>query len=265
MQSYLRIVSLTREMLAHMTCIAAQTQADADRFIQLGAKQTQIRVMGNVKFDVPLPVDLVEKGRALRQSWDTTTRPTVIAASTHANEEEIVLAAFKQLLKYYPDALLILVPRHPKRFDHVAALCEKEGYSLVRRSENKPCLATTHLFLGDSLGELFLYYAMADIAFVGGSFVSVGGHNPLEPAALGLAVITGPQVFNFTEIFSLLHKAGAAMTVKDDATLRDAWITLMSDLTRREKMGQSGQQVVRENRGAVERHINYLETQTPPR
>jgi 3-deoxy-D-manno-octulosonic-acid transferase len=228
--------------------------------MQLGAKPAQIQVMGNVKFDVPLPTDLVEKGRALRQSWDPT-RPTVIAASTHAGEEEIILSAFNRLLKNYPNALLILVPRHPERFDNVAELCQKHGYSVVRRTQNQACLPTTQIFLGDTLGELFLYYAMADIAFVGGSFISIGGHNPLEPAAVGLAVVTGPHVFNFTEIFSLLQQAGAAITVTDDVTLGDTWIALMGDLTRRESMGKSGQQVVEENRGAVERHVAYLGAQ----
>ncbi len=257
MQSYKRIVRLTKEMLSHISCIAAQTQMDANRFIQLGATSEQIRVMGNVKFDMPLPTGLIEKGRLLRQSWGKI-RPTVIAASTHTGEDEIILSAFKQLLQHNPETLLILVPRHPERFDAVAALCQKQNYQVVRRTQQQPCLATTEIFLGDSLGELFLYYAMADIAFVGGSFVSVGGHNPLEPAALGLAVITGPYVFNFTQIFELLHTAGAALTVKDDVALSDAWMMLMKDGERREKMGRAGQQVVEENRGAVEKHLVYL-------
>lgn len=258
MKSYLYIVWLTREMLAHIQCIAAQTQKDADCFIKLGAKPAQIQIFGNVKFDVPVPTDLVEKGYALRQNWNNLSRPTVIAASTHAGEEENILCAFHQLLKSLPDALLILVPRHTECCDDIAQLCQKQGLNIVRRTQNQACLPETKVFLGDTLGELFLYYAMADIAFVGGSFVNIGGHNPLEPAALGLPVLTGPYVFNFLEIFSLLSKAGAVLHVTDDVSLADAWVTLMRDSVRREQMGKAGQKVVAENRGAVEKHLKYL-------
>jgi 3-deoxy-D-manno-octulosonic-acid transferase len=258
MQSYARIVTITREMLSHIDCIAAQTQQDADHFMQLGAKPEQIRILGNVKFDMPLPMDLIEKGHALRQSFGAP-RPTLIAASTHAGEEEIILRAFHQFLKNWPDALLILVPRHPERFEAVAELCQQQGHSLIRRTQQQSCTETTQIFLGDTLGELFLYYAMADIAFVGGSFAHIGGHNPLEPAAVGLPVLTGPIVFNFTEIFKLLHKAGAALTVADEITLCDAWTRLMHDPAQCKQMGQIGQQVVDENRGAVKKHLEYLQ------
>jgi len=258
MKSYLRIVWLTREMMANITCIAAQTQDYANRFIKLGAKPEQIRVMGNIKFDVPVPTQLVEKGKALRHDWALTQRPVVIAASTHHGEEEIVLQAFKNLLTTHHDALLIIVPRHPERFDEVAVLCEKQGHQVIRRSQNQPCTATTQIFLGDSMGELFLYYAMADVAFVGGSFVSVGGHNPLEPAAVCLPVLTGTQIFNFTEIYALMEKAGAAMEVQDAAALADAWHILLADAARCEQMGKAGEKVVVENKGAVEKHLNYL-------
>lgn len=257
MQSYLRIKKFMQQVLPHITCIAAQTQADADRFAQLGAKPNQLHVIGNIKFDVPLPTHLIEQGRALRESW-SATRPTLIAASTHTGEEEIILAAFQHFLNTHPDALLILVPRHPERFDVVATLCEQQHYNFIRRTQNLPCLPTTQIFLGDSLGELFLYYAMADIAFVGGSFAPIGGHNPLEPAALALPVITGPNISNFTQIFALLEEAGAAMIVTDAAALGDAWINLMRDSEQRAAMGKAGQQVRDQNKGAVERHLTLL-------
>jgi 3-deoxy-D-manno-octulosonic-acid transferase len=257
MKSYLKITALVRPMLAHITCIAAQTQQDADRFMQLGAKPAQIHILGNIKFDVPLPLALIEKGKALRQSWDAN-RPTVIAASTHPGEEDIVLEAFAQLLKKQPDTLLILVPRHAERANDIADLCQKKALSIVRRTQNQPCLPQTNVFLGDTMGELFLYYAAADVAFVGGSLVRIGGHNLLEPAALGLPVITGPYVFNFTEIFNQLHRAGATLNVLNSSDLYQAWAELINDPQYRKKIGSAGKTVVEENRGAVERHLNHL-------
>lgn len=257
MQAYQYIIALTRDMLPNISCIAAQTQEDAERFMVLGAKSQQIQVMGNIKFDVSLPQELIEKGRRLRQSWGEV-RPTVIAASTHASEEEKILHAFAKLRETYPNALLLLVPRHPERFDGVAQLCQKQGYRMVRRSQNQPCLADTQILVGDSLGELFLYYAMADVAFVGGSFVETGGHNLLEPAALALPVLTGPSTFNFTEIFNLLQAAGGVASVADESALALKWGQLIADPAYRRQMGENARGVVEQNRGALERHLQYI-------
>lgn len=261
LHAYLRILCLTRQMCAHISCIAAQTQADADRFMQLGAKSTQIQVMGNIKFDLSLPGDIIEKGRALRHSWGLQNRPVLIAASTHVGEEEVVLAAFHALLKNHPETLLILVPRHPERFEQVEKHCQTQGYRVLRRTQNQPCLPTTQIWLGDTFGELFLYYAMADIAFIGGSLVPTGGHNPLEAAALGMVIITGPHTFNFIEIFSLLQAADAVMTVTSAAALCAAWETCIQDIAYREERGKAGQKIIAENRGAVAKHMAYLSTE----
>jgi 3-deoxy-D-manno-octulosonic-acid transferase len=263
LQSYRRIPFLTRPMLSHITCIAAQTQADADRFMQLGAQTAQIKVMGSIKFDISVPMPLVEEGRALRQSWGLEQRPVLIAASTHAQEEDIVLSAFAQCLKSHPNALLILVPRHSERFQTVLADCQKQGYRVVSRTQQQPCTSDTQVFLGDTIGELFLYYAMADIAFVGGSFVPVGGHNPLEPAALGLSVLTGPHIHNFTQIFAWLAEAGAAITVDNATALNDAWKTLLDDADDRKKRGTQGQTIVEANRGALAKHMACMAEMIP--
>lgn len=257
MREYRYILSLTRGMLPNIACIAAQTQQDADRFIELGAPPEHIKVMGNIKFDVPVPEELVALGRQLRASWGEI-RPTVIAASTHAGEEEKILLAFAALRRSYPDALLILVPRHPERFAEVALLCEQQGFSVVRRSQNRPCTLQTQVFVGDSLGEMFLYYALCDVAFVGGSFVSVGGHNLLEPAALGIPAITGPSTFNFTEIYSLLRQAGGVVSVVDESELAKVWAELISDASRRQQMGLNAKAMVEQNRGALARHLAYI-------
>lgn len=256
-KGYRKIKFLTEPLLQDITVIAAQTQADAQRFIDLGASAAKTPAWGNIKFDVPYPEELVAKGRALRQSWGEP-RPILIAASTHGGEEEKVLTAFAQLRESYPQALLILVPRHPERFDEVAALCQKRGFSTVRRSQNLPCSPETAVFVGDSLGEMFVYYAAADIAFVGGSFAPIGGHNLLEPAALGLPIITGPNMMNFVEITQLLTNASALINVEDENGLLSAWRELLADKSRQQQMGQNAQQVVADNKGALERHVNFI-------
>ncbi len=257
---YQRIAKLLKPMLQQISTIAAQTAEDARRFISLGADPERTLVWGNMKFDVKVPVELVDKGHLLRSSWGER-RPTVIAASTHAGEEEQILQAFAELRKSWPTCLLMLVPRHPDRFNEVAVLCQRRGFSTVRRSDSVPCSAETQVFLGDSLGELFLYYAAADVAFVGGSFVTVGGHNLLEPAALGLPIVTGPQLFNFTEIFNLLEQAEAIVQVNDAKGLAETWSALLGDEIGSRGMGERARAVVEKNRGSLERHLDYIATQ----
>ncbi len=262
MRSYSKMIELTRPMLAHVSCIAAQTQADADRFIQIGANPTQIQVMGNVKFDVPIPLALIQKGRAWRDKFIAPVaekhRQTIIAASTHLGEEEIILSAFDRLLKTHPHTLLILVPRHAERTNIVLQQCEQKGYRVIRRTQNQICSQQTQIFLGDTMGELFLYYAMADLAFVGGSLCPIGGHNPLEPAALSLPVVTGTHVFNFAQIFKQFQDAAAAVMVIDEVQLKDIWAKLLDDTAYRKQMGAAGKKVVAENRGAVAKHLAYV-------
>ncbi|HVV68463.1 MAG TPA: lipid IV(A) 3-deoxy-D-manno-octulosonic acid transferase [Gammaproteobacteria bacterium] len=259
-QGYQHIAMLVKPMLQKISVIAAQTQEDAKRFKALGADPARTLVWGNMKFDVKTPLDLVEKGQALRASWGQR-RPTLIAASTHAGEEEQILQAFTELRKTWPTSLLILVPRHPDRFDEVAVLCQKRGFSTIRRSQGQACTPETQIFLGDSLGELFLYYAAADVAFVGGSLVAVGGHNLLEPAALGLPIVTGPQLFNFTEIYHLLQQVNAVICVNNEKELATTWSALLEDEAKRIQMGEQARMVVETNRGAVEKHLDYIATQ----
>lgn len=263
MQGYQRIPFLVRPMLHDITRIAAQSSDDAARFITLGADPERTAIWGNIKFDIPVPTDLVKQGQELRAGWQGP-RPVVIAASTHAGEEEQVLQAFDELRKKLPETLLILVPRHPNRFDEVALLCQKRGYNYVRRSEQKNCNLEHQIFLGDTLGELFLYYAAADVAFVGGSLVPVGGHNLLEPAAIGLPIVTGPQLFNFTEISQLLRQAEAVVSVDNDRELARIWLQLLTDSDRSQEMGKRAVAVVEKNRGALDKHLAYIATVIKP-
>lgn len=248
-RGYARIGCLTSAMLQEVTLIAAQADADAARFRALGAPR--VEVSGNLKYDLQLPDDLRERGRQLRQALLGTQRLVWIAASTHAGEDEPILDAFARLRERWPTLLLLLVPRHPERFSGVATLCRQRGFSLIRRSDRQPCSPDTAVFLGDSMGELLLFYAAADLAFVGGSLVATGGHNVLEPALLGLPVVFGPHMFNFTEAGQRLLQAEAAWQVADAAELALAIDRLLTDSALRQAAGQRGREMVERHRGAL--------------
>ena len=254
---YRLMLSLFRQTLSHGIVIAAQSEADAERFLTLGADPERTYVTGNIKFDFDLPPQVETDGRRLRQSH-APDRPIWIAASTHANEEEIVLAAHRQVLEVFPNALLLLVPRHPERFQTAASLTVKQGFSAVRRSDGDDCTMDTQVFIGDSMGELPMFYAAADIAFVGGSLVQVGGHNLLEPAALGKPVLTGPYTYNAEDVARLLQDAGAARIVVDADELGGATINLLGDPQERERIGVLGRAAVDSNRGALDRLLGLI-------
>jgi 3-deoxy-D-manno-octulosonic-acid transferase len=248
-RGYAQIHGLTASMLRDVTLIAAQAEADAERFRALGAPR--VAVVGNLKYDLKLPDDLLEQGQALRRERLGENRPVWIAASTHAGEDEQILEALAQLRTHWPDLLLLLTPRHPERFDSVAALCQRQGFKVVRRSDQQPCSPETAVFLGDSMGELLLFYAAADLAFVGGSLVPTGGHNVLEPALLGLPVLFGPHMFNFTEAGERLLEVEAAWQVADAGELAVAVNRWLADPEQRRNAGQRGRAVVERHRGAL--------------
>ena len=247
---YRRVRKLVGRTLACVTEIAAQTATDAGRFESLGAAAGSISVTGNMKFEQRIPPSLLERAEVLRRDWGIG-RPVWIAASTHEGEDEMLLDIFRQLRKQFNGCLLVLVPRHPERFESVADLCRHRGYNTVLRSEQVPCTPETSVFVGDSMGELPLFYAAADVAFVGGSLVHHGGHNLLEPAALGIPVVTGPNVFNFVEICELLLQAGACEKVETTAELLQTVSRWLEDANERHHVGQQGRQVVEKNRGAL--------------
>lgn len=247
---------LTRQTLACVSLIAAQTETHAQRLQQLGAEAQKIQVTGSIKFDIQLPASVAEQAEALRATWGA--RRVWIAASTHEGEEEQILAAFMSVKQAFADTLLILVPRHPERFARVARLCEQAGLPLVKRSSGHFCQADTHVFLGDSIGELPLFYAASDIAFVGGSLVATGGHNMLEPAALGKPVIIGPHVFNFEEITQRLLENEAALQVANAQDLSEVLIEWFEDANLRHQIGENGQRFVANNRGALQKLLTII-------
>ena len=255
---YRRLLPLIRETLSHGIIIAAQSQSDADRFLSLGASAERTKVTGNIKFDVELPDDITAEGKAFRERY-IGTRPVWVAASTHDGEEEQVLAAHRTLLRRVPDLLLILVPRHPERFGEVRERVQKSGFDVVSRTERRPCEKSTSVLLGDTMGEVPLFYAASDIAFVGGSLVPVGGHNLLEPAAQALPVITGPHLFNAQDIADMFVDMNACQVVSDAGELADAVAELLANPDKAAHMGANSRTLLERNKGALERLLVLVE------
>ncbi|MCC5859270.1 MAG: lipid IV(A) 3-deoxy-D-manno-octulosonic acid transferase [Ectothiorhodospiraceae bacterium] len=257
-QAYRRFGPFIERVLNCPARIVAQSKDDALRLLELGAPGERVVVGGSLKFDQSLPASAREQGELLRQVLGAS-RPVWIAASTREGEEEQVLDAHAQVLAAVPDALLMLVPRHPDRFARVEALCLERGFTLVKRSSGEPCGPDARVYLGDTMGELPVLYAAADVAFVGGSLVPMGAHNVLEPAALGLPVLVGPHTFNFAGIVRQLVEAGACDQVADAGLLADAVIELLEDPERRTHRGRCGYELVQANRGASGRVMREVE------
>lgn len=255
---YRRFMPLFRETLSHGIIIAAQSEADADRFRALGASPIRTWVTGSIKFDIELPAGLAERGRAFR-AQTFGDRPVWVAASTHDREEQKVLDAHRRVQEKHPDALLVLVPRHPERFAEVGELVTKLGFNCVPRTGGQACNAETEVFLGDTMGELPLFYAASDVAFVGGSLVKIGGHNLLEPAALGLPIVSGPHVFNAQEIADMFADLGACRIVDNPAELANAISELLGNKTLAAELGSQGRELLQQNRGALARLLGLLE------
>ena len=248
---------LVRGVFSEKVFVAAQSVADVERFRAIGASPIQSSVAGNIKFDLQLDAQAQQQGLALRKTFE---RPVWIAGSTHAGEDEQVLTAHAALLRKMPDALLLLAPRHKDRFAAVAALIESRGLAYMRRSSGAAPTAETGVLLVDTLGELSMLYAAADVAFVGGSLVPIGGHNLLEPAALGLPVLTGPSHSNSKEVAQLLLQCGAAVEVAGAAELEGAVVRLLGDATERQRIGTLGMDLIAANRGSVSRLLYLLDT-----
>jgi 3-deoxy-D-manno-octulosonic-acid transferase len=255
---YRRLMPLIKETLSHGIIIAAQTQVDADRFLELGANPSRTWVTGNIKFDVELDPEIAGRGALLRGAL-FGERPVWIAASTHEGEEQLVLAAHRTMLERHPELLLVLVPRHPERFGGVRELVEKQAFNVVSRTAGQPCNASTEVFLVDTMGEVPLFYAASDIAFVGGSLIPVGGHNLLEPAAQGLPIITGPHLFNAQEIAEDFIEIEACELVADSSELAESVSKLIENPAKAKKMGRNGLTVLEQNRGSLQRLLVLLE------
>lgn len=248
---YRRFGALSRGMMEAITWIGAKSTDDSERFLTLGASAQKVTVTGALKFDLAVDDATRDASRRLRESWGQ--RPVWVAGSIHPGEDEQILIAHAALRRRFADALLILVPRHPQRFDEVDARCREAGEQVLRFSARPPVTAQTTLLLGDTMGDLMMFYGCGDVAFVGGSLVPIGGHNLLEPAALGVPVISGPYLDNLREIADSLAASEARIQIDDGEALGDSLVALFGEDERRHRLGDAGWAVVEANRGALQR------------
>ena len=255
-QGYGRFAGVTKNMLNAMHNVVAQYQDDGDRFVRLGLPKTRLHISGNIKFDITVPDNIEENIQPLREQIGN--RPVWIAASTHAGEEEAVFDAHHTIIQSHPNALCILVPRHPERFDEVANLATQQGLTIARRSHGEQIIDTTQLFLGDTMGEMMRFFALSHVAFIGGSLAPIGGHNLLEPAALSVPSLTGPNMHNFKEIAKLFTEAGATQYVHDAKELAQAVLALFADPAQAKVVGQKGLTIIEENRGALQTLLQHI-------
>ena len=260
-RGYARISSLTRSMLQDVDHLFCQYPETARRFETLGADKARIEVTGSIKFDLDIPPDLDGEIERLRQEW-APDRHAWIAGSTHPGEEEVVLSSHAELLHRFPDLLLILVPRHPRRVAEVAALCDEAGLTSARLSEGMSEEGTTQVLIVDVMGQLLYWYGVAQVAFLGGSLVPVGGHNPIEAAIHGTPMLMAGHRFNFAEITQRFEEAGCLRSVDADS-LTGAVADLLGDPDQRRSQGQAAREVIDANRGASDKLLARLEKIIP--
>ena len=255
-KGYAKVAGLARDMLSKLDGLAVQNKVDAQRFVELGMPEHSMQVTGSIKFDLTISTDLINQGQALKHSWGHE-RKVLIVASTHKGEDEIALDGFAELIKQDPTLLMIIVPRHPERFNDVASLIEQRGFILSRRSL-LDATNNTQVLLVDAMGELMAFLAASDVCLMGGSFVENGGHNPLEPAALGVPVIMGESQFNFALICQQLEQADGLQTVNEQtwAGVAQDWL---ADLEQTQQKGKAAQSVVEANRGAKQKVFEWIQ------
>lgn len=261
LKGYRRMPRTSREMLTSLDIILAQYRPDQKRLIKLGCHPDKIATIGNIKFDIQVPTAQIEQGR-----FDKTQlkRPVWLAASTHEGEEVQILTVHKKLLKKSPNTLLIIVPRHQERFEDVSELVSKE-FTSQKRSDNQQIVEQTQVFIGDTIGEMYYYLSMTDISFIGGSLIKCGGHNPIEPASMGLPIISGKEVYNFKTLFRSCVENQFCTLVDSKKQLLHTLELLFNDPQLRSKMAKKAQKFVKANQGSTEKMLAqlspYLENQ----
>ncbi len=257
-RAYKRIPSLVVPALSRVTRILTQTREDKERFTEIGMPDDKIEIAGNIKFDVSIPEDVIKQGGLLkRQSFPG--RFVWIVASTHKGEDEIFMDIYQQIKAEIPELLLLLVPRHPERFQSVKYRADDRQLNAVMRSSGGFCTAATDIYIADTMGELKMLYAAADIAFVGGSMVPAGGHNILEPLAVGLPVLFGPHMINFQEIADNVLKKNAALQCMNEKQLIEAVKRLYDDTGFRKALVDHGMTFIAVNQGATDKVFSRLQ------
>jgi len=249
-RAYARAAGLARSMLQQLDVVACQTFKDGERLLTLGLSPSALVLTGSIKFDVEPGDELRHRAVSLRRAVADQERPVVVAASTHAGEEALILDAYRGIREALGPCLLVLVPRHAERFDDVGELCRRQGWQVLRRSAGRNPEPGDDVLLGDTMGELLLLLGSATVAVIGGSWRSGGGHNPLEAAAWGVPVVVGPHISNFEDICQRLITAGAMVQLERPDGLAPCLVQLLEDPLRCQSMGTAGLQVMRDNRGA---------------
>lgn len=255
-KGYSRFYPLVKGMLEGITRVAVQAKSDGERFIQLGLNPKKLEITGSIKFDIKMDELAVQQGVAVRNQLD---RPTWIAASTHSGEDEIILEAFAHLRKQQENALLVIVPRHPERFGEVTDMANQAGWCVHTRSQNQAPNQETDVFVGDSMGELTYFYAMCDVAFVGGSLTAVGGHNVLEPVAIGLPVLVGPHMFNFQFVADALQAMQGIQFITSAMTLAKNVERLLLDSEAAKTQAKNATEFLIQNRGAFSKQAATID------
>ncbi|MGR5319932.1 lipid IV(A) 3-deoxy-D-manno-octulosonic acid transferase [Vibrio sp. DNB22_19_1] len=257
--NYAKVQPLFNLLVPCLDKVLCQTQSDAERFERLGIEKNKLFVTGSIKFDIQISEEVKEKGKALRTELGIK-RPIWIAASTHKGEDEQVLEAHKKILESQPNALLILVPRHPERFDNVFELCQKQGFNTVRRTSQTEVTESTQVYLGDTMGEMLTLIGAADVCFMGGSLAGdkIGGHNVLEPAALGVPVITGPSYYNFKEIVEMMQVKSLISIVNNTDQLAQSITVLFEDRSLRNTLQNGMTQFYDINSGTIAKTLNAV-------
>ncbi|CAH7430650.1 3-deoxy-D-manno-octulosonic acid transferase [Vibrio chagasii] len=257
---YRRFQYVFNLLSTNITALLCQYQSDADRFIRLGIQKERINVTGSIKFDIDVSQKIVDEGNSLRKQLGKD-RPVWIAASTHKGEDEIILAAHQLILEKKPNALLVLVPRHPERFNDVESLCKNSGMNVTRRTNDKLYSSNTNVYLADTMGEMMTLISASDICFMGGSLLGgkVGGHNFIEPAALKKPCLTGPSYFNFSDIAQQLIQVEALQVIKSHNELSLHILGLIDSPAKSVQMGTNALSVVKQNQGALKKTIGMIE------
>ncbi len=251
-RGYQRFARGSLEMMSHIQCVAAQSDADAERFMRIGLPAERCVVTGNIKFDLQFDASVTSQSDQIRQLWQAKGHRLVwLAASTHQGEDEVILKAYEHLRQKFPSLLLVLVPRHPERFDSVTLMAEKTG-RVQRHSLQLPIKAATQIVIGDTMGELMALLGAADVVLMGGTLVDNGGHNLIEPAAWGKPIVCGPSLFNFAQVSRLLEQANGLRVIDDGPGLIAAMSEILASPELRQSMGTSAKAVAQANRGALD-------------
>lgn len=258
-KGYQKVSDLTANMLNGLEAICVQNDEDAERLIMLGAKEQVVHISGSIKFDLQIDVSFKSLSQRVTSQLHWDSEKVMIAASTHASEDEIILEVYGRLRQEFSQLKLIVVPRHPERFQQVYELCISSGYSTLKRSEiSSSQQENVDILVGDSMGEMMLYYYLSDVVVMGGTFVPNGGHNILEPAALGLPIFYGPSMFNFRTINALFLRHQAAVQVNDKSALYNVLLEYFKNSQSLEKMGNNALEIIQKNMGAKDRMLQVI-------